>query len=490
MVYVKKTITGLFAIAMGVQILLGLVWIGCNLGSGCFAQETVIYEKAAQTLVMDEYVGVLYPLLIRLCQLIMGLFGLSYEILLYVLQLIVALFCGCAFLQLSGMLGHRGTGDAGCGAAGEGVAGECECVSGECGVGRRIPGNGPATWFLGAYFVTIPLCVQWHLTVLPRSFVCSLYLLFLGICINVCLCSRNRTWKQWYRMCGLWAAMTLLAPDYWWLGLLPVVVAAGCMLRDHGSKGIWKLALAAIIASVLSCTVNLAVQVPGSEGRIQKTLGAALVSRFVWPNFDTNYFFWPDEVKEVMDTKKAREISLYAGNVQSKFGPLVEGAYGREQANLYYWDMALQCFGVRTKEVLQAVFEDLAAYLLTPWSVKDHLDGGGLSYSGWNYSNMKENTPRLTRYYMDFGLVSFRIGILTALILFGIEEWKQRKMQKPYAKSRVLVGIFMVSCVLLHVIWYTMSGAGMMDYGNVLPVILMWYLPIVSVSVRGIVPKG
>ena len=98
MKFISKTIRSLLLIGMGVQIILGLIWIGGNITSGCLAEETVIYEKAAETMVMDEYVGVLYPLLIRFSQIIMGIMGLPYESFLYMLQLGVAFVCSCTFV--------------------------------------------------------------------------------------------------------------------------------------------------------------------------------------------------------------------------------------------------------------------------------------------------------------------------------------------------------------------------------------------------------
>ena len=151
-----------------------------------------------------------------------------------------------------------------------------------------------------------------------------------------------------------------------------------------------------------------------------------------------------------------------------------------------YWQMAISCMEIRTKEIIRAIWEDFSAYLFAPWQVKNQLDGSGLSYSGGNYDKMKTDTPGLTRWYMDYGLVSFRVGLIVSLYLAA---WKMvRKLRgtdNPGAgnpdpdgckRSGHQAGhVVAVLCALSQAAWYTMAGGGMMDYRNVPVVILLWY---------------
>lgn len=434
---VRKTVISLLTIGMAVQILIGIIWIVCNFPSGWTYPETEYYISVADSWVLDEYTGVLYPVLIKACQTVTGWLGLPFEGLLYLVQIIVAFLCYSVFVMLCCLRG---------------------CNRREC----------LRAGFGGLYLLTIPLCVQWHLSVLPQSFISSLFLLLLGLCIraagNGTYCNR----KLAIQVSVLWALMTLLNPDYWWLGLIPVICVALLMIRNRSLKGLAGFVAVAVVASILAVGTNTIVQTPGSSGKIQRTLGAAMVSRMVWPNFDTNYFFWPEEIKAIMTLEEGREISGHADQVQMVFGPMVETTYGKEKANEMYWQMAINCMGVRTKEIIRAIWRDFNAYLFTPWQVKTQLDGSGLSYSGWNYGKMKTDTPRLTRWYVDYGLVSFRVGLLLSVCL---GTWNAVRKKKDNKTGCVL----MILCVLSQAVWYTMAGGGMMDYRNVPVVILLWY---------------
>ncbi len=441
---VRKTAASLLVIGMTVQILLGIVWILCNFPSKWTYPETEYYISVADSWILDEYTGILYPVLIKVSQVLMGFLGLSFEIFIYFVQTIAAFGSYSVFVML------------------------CQRKKDH----RRLLYAG----FGGLYLLTVPLCVQWHLSILPNSLLSSLFLLLLGLCIRAV---RNKEYcnrKFVLQVCILWAAMTLLQPDYWWFGLIPVLYIAISFLRQKAFRMLICLVMAAVISSVASVGINTLVQTPGSSGKIQKSLGASMVSRIVWPNFHTNYFFWPDEIKEIMTQIEGLYISEHADMVQISFGPMVEDAYGKEKANEFYWQMAIDCFTIRTKEVLTAIGDDFAAYLFTPWQVKAQFDGSGLSYSGWNYDKMKTETPGLTRWYVDYGLISFRIGIILVACLEVGECIKRRRIKASGCREGCCL---LLLCVLSQVVWHTMAGGGMMDYRNVPVVVLLWYYVIV-----------
>ena len=459
---IKQVLARFLFLLMSGQIVLGLLWILCNHTSGGQFSETERYVEAAAGGALDEYMGVLYPVLIRVAQFITSPFGGHYEVALYLLQSGVALTCYIGFIRLCGWSDHNR-----------------KAVSG------------------GLFLLTLPLCVQWHLAVLPNSLTSSLYVLLLGVVVSVCrrpdetkkgTAARKegaaaRKISAAGRIGALWALTILLMPDYLWFGAVPVLFGAVVIIKEsvrqtrienRGGKVILipvRAAAAFLVTALLACGINHLVQEPGSGGRIQKSLGAAMVSRLVWPNFGTNYFFWPEEIKEIMTEEEGKVISQYADNVQLIFGPMVEEAYGREEADRLYWYMGIRCLNDRTKETLQALFEDLAAYLSPPWVVKDQLDGAGLSYSGWNYGQMRGRTPVLTKWYVNYGLFVFRVEIGIAFA-YGIAKFLYRKRGE---KRRRSVAALLLSCVILQAVWYTMSGAGMMDYGNVCVVTILWY---------------
>lgn len=451
-IIVKQTLSYLAVILAAVQILTGTVWILCNFMAGCKSEASARYLAAAESGLMDEYIGVLYPFVMKVAQIIAIPFGGAYEQIMYIIQVSAAVASCVTFWRLSSVLPEGGK------------------------------NTGWCYWVPGLMLVTIPLCVQWHLTILPNSLAASLFMLLLGHVIHIwrTTCYND---KRWVLRTGiLWALLVLLMPDYLWLSLPPMIFYicgalkyATVQAKKHGAIGSWYRIIWVLVpvALALSATgLNHAIQQPGSGNRIQKSVEAAMVSRFVWPHFGTNYFFWPDEIKEIMTEEQGARISDYADQVQTVFGPLVEGNYGQDKANDLYIQMARSCLEYRTKEVLTAIGEDFVAYVSPVWMVKEQLDGAGLTYTGYHYDKMRENTPLLTKWYVHYGLSGFRAAFLLAVVC-GCGKLYDT-CRKRHFKGVTVVGMLMV-VVLLQAFWYTMSGAGMMEYGNVCVIQMLWY---------------
>lgn len=442
----KKSIKGLFLIGMAVQIVWGFCFMAANLFSVQQFADTAMYKEVSHTFLLDEYIGVLYPLILFLC---------PVETLVYVLQLALAFLAGCVFVCFSGL-------------------GEEKLFS-----GKNI--------FASLYLLTIPFLMQLHMAILPQSFVLSLGLIQLGLCMNVLRQKTDRPQKAFFLCCLCLVGMALLNPDYLILGCPAVLwlfftriegkyVQTGKNLLHV--KIYQLLVLAGSICLVLF--VNGMTQTPGVRGNIQRSLGAAMVSRLAWPNFEVDYYFWPEEVKEVMDSMTGREISRYAENVKTVLGPLMEEAFGKEQANAYYWQMAMSSLFVRTKEVVGRIAEDFLAYLFTPFAVGVQLSGGGASYSGYNFSMMWQQARELTTIYVNYGVCSLLIGMVFAAAALIAECVSGKKASRDSAGKGALAKrsssvLLCVVCVLLQTLRYTMSGTYMMDYKNVPMIIVLWY---------------
>lgn len=455
----KKIISGLLVIGMSVQIILGMIWIATHFANSGSMPESVYYKDAAFGGVIDEYMGILYPVIYRICCLVMAVFGVPGEWLLYGIQLICAWFCYSLFIKITGLIDNRD--------------------------GNVILRSA----FGGLYLLTVPLCVQWHLCVLPRSLTGSLFLLMLGMICKICRSGEEKQQGELVAVIGLWAVLVMLHPDNLWLGLVPVIYLMAYLVIEKRKKAAASLLLGILVACMITCGLQNAVEEPGGRSRIQRSVGAAMASRMFWPHFGTSYHFLPDEVKDIMTLQQGVDMSQYADSVQITLGPLVENAYGREKADALYWQMAVKSFGVNTKQVVIGIWEDFLAYFLTPWQVSAQFEGQGISYSGWNYNQMMEEEGGSTGRLVKYGLASYQIGIVITVVVKGLEQIAKLRKRKSdcSADSATAWGarrhgsIWLLALVTAvgQALWYTMSGAGMMDYGNVTVISLLWYSVIV-----------
>lgn len=412
---IKNLISRIILLLTCIQAVLGVVWIASNITYVPQFTESQELIQASKNLVLDEYIGILYPLLIK----IMSVAGGFFCVPLYVVQLLVAF---AAYYHFS---------------------------------------KNPV---LATYVVTFPPILQCHMSVLPYSLATSMLVFVLAELKNLFSGGTIET-KALLKVGIYWILSALLLPDY---GIIVgcVVVAAVFMYGWKHRKALLSGIIMLVVSGAFICGVFAFTQSPGSLGKIQKSVGSVMLSRFSWPYFERNYFFWSEDVKALFDMTDMQEISMYPESVIYRFGPQLESAVGKARANELYWEMAIDSFMIGKKDALFDWGQDFVANLCAPISMQLQFDGIGASYTGWNYSRMHANTPELTKYFVEFSLYSFDL----LLVLHVVNGLLWRKEEKKGCNIRVLA----VLLVGILAIWYTMTGNGMQDYLKVTMISICW----------------
>lgn len=464
----QKALKGIRAVAgrvlfigFSIQIVLGLGWMVCNFMSFQQFGDTLVYGKIGETLICDEYEGILYPVLIVMAKGIEGLLLIPYHYFLYLLQIVFALFSACTLLHAVGIKGKFWT-----------------------------------AWG-SLVFLTFPMTMQCHLAVLPDSFVCSLLLLEIAFVVEVFLKREQPRFGQFAKALACWAGLALLLPNFLFIGVVPVLFlflyAFGKAWKRDKKRilyyGILVLAFAGIISGVNGLT-----QVEGYYGRTHKSVQATIVSRCAWLYIGYNYGRLPEEVKEHLTSGDALRVTSYAENVDQVLGRKLEAAVGVERAKELFLEIAGQAWQNEKKTILHNTAWDVVGYTVSPIVVQRQFSGKAYdSYSGRNYDIMRSETPVLTKYYMDYGCWWFVVGLaLTATVqLISLMVHFVTKGQEATARKKGIVpSIFLcmfTSAVL--VILYTLRGAGMMDYKKSIAVTLLWILWMLLVCIRGVSEK-
>lgn len=444
----KKIIYAFMYVLMSIQIVLGCCFAVCNFTTVPGFAETGEYVEISKTFVLDEYVGILYPALIALCRAVQTISRIPYQCLLYVLQLGAAYGSGCflcsGFLKAEEKQNNR----------------------------RKM--------IVGAlYLMTVPMILQCHMAVLPYSLALSGMCMMTGLLVRVFQGKRKADSRFMLQTALLWGGLALCLPDYLYLagvavaGSLIMVIVGHCRKADR-KKEIGMSLLIVVAAAVVIHGTNIVTQTPGSRGRIQRTAGAAMLSRVVWPNFGQNYYFWSDEVKDIMDEETAKVISRYPEEVTYIAGPLFEQAVGKKRADFLYWQMAKRCLGDSTRQVAGDITMDFLQYVCVPISVWQNLQGRGISETGWNYRHFKMQCPALSRYYLNF---SFWAWCLCLAAGAGLRLVYRK--QKGTDRKRMVIGTVLIASLgLLQVLWYTLYRSASMDYKKVLFATLLWYLAV------------
>lgn len=422
---VVKTTEYIFCGITAIQVLFGLIWAFCQFPHMQNWQETYEYLDISNTWVMDEYVSFLYPMLLKLCTGIEGLVGIPFYMPVYVIQLAAAIFASWFFAW--------------------------KVLKME---------KSKAVWAVG-YLTSFPLLLQFHISVRAESLEVS------GILLLLIFFETSPIGAAVTTLLLIWLNpdMALICVVAWIVYLIKNLLNAK---KDKKATGAWELkgllvkCGAFLLALVIGLSVNALVQTPGSRGRIQKTFWAAAFQRVVTEYFSQSYVMWGDEVKLTYTIDEAVEMSKRSDNMMYSVGPTLESDWGREKANELYRRMAVDCFRVRTRDIVYQIRDDLVDSALMPFSTWWQDNGERMSQTGWNYGRFRTESPEVSRFYMKFAVLGLAFCVMMSIITQVIEK-------SAHKEILVLAAVAVTQCL------YTVLSTGnTVNYSQLLPVILFW----------------
>ncbi len=440
----KRLIQNIIYLIMGLQVLMGLSWMLVNLGKVPRFEESMELLQMSKTLCVDEYTGILYPLGIRLLYAVAGLLSLPGCSFVYILQVVVAYTAYGYFMRKVFFPGK------------------------EVSLGLR---NKIRFWAL--FVITVPPIAQCHMALLSYSLVTSVMVVLLADTIELWRGAEAEK-KLVLRIGAGWILSAFLCPDYAWLCGIAVVLSTIRYMILRKKKAV-KLLVMCLSCSLFIGCVSSVVQTEGSMGKIQKSVGAMLLQRFVWPNFSTFHLFWYDEIKALWDSKEIVTIAQHPEMVIYEFGPMVEATYGKERANDFYWHMSKKAFSLDTRNIVGNILEDTAAYLCPPLTMFLQLQGVGESYTGWNYGRMQDFAPVLTKYYVNYSLHAW-CALLVLCVLLGILTGIEKRTGDTgkSGKKKQWIGLYLGTVSIALNLWYVMTSGNMQDYKKVMLNSILW----------------
>lgn len=449
-VEIKRLLQSIIYILMGLQIILGVVWIFCNLGEVPRFEESTELLTMSEAFIIDEYTGILYPVCLRPVTILEAWLKLPGCAFLYVLQLVTAYLAYGYFLKR--VVFHKQ----------------------EMNLPLRIK-----IGFFSCFIITIPTVVQVHMALLPYSLASSVFMVLLADTVLLWRRECQGDWKQLLRLGVWWVISALLSPSYAWIAGVAVGISFVRYFLLH-KQGSYRMAAVCLAAILCINGLNAVFQTEGSMGKIQKTLGAVMVSRFVWPNFLSYKYFWGPEVTEIWDYAGLAELSTYPEKVIYEFGPVLEESIGKEAANQIYWEMSADAIKLGTKDILLTLLQDSAAYVCPPLTMFVQLQGIGVSYTGWNYSRMQDYAPELTKYYVDYALGAWVCMLGLGMIQVLLSLKKKRTAEGRNSAKKEWIGAYLCSISIFINLWYVMSNGHMQDYKRLIVNSVLWAMLIVK----------
>lgn len=397
-----------------IQIVMGALWVFFQFPHLQEWQSTFEYLEISESFVLDEYVGFLYPAFLRLFTELAKWTGIPFYMPLYLLQLAAAIVTARLF-----------------------------------GVGVLKLQKEQAWWFTG-YFVSFPLLLQFHLSVRPESLALS------GVLLLTWLFSqRSVIAAPFTTMLLIW-----LMPEQ---AVICTVMWTVYLFRQIKLHRGFYLRLAVFAAALfIGLFINGLTQTPGSRGRIQKTFWAAAFQRVVTDYFSRSYAVWDDEVRTTFTIEEAMEQAKRTDNMMYSVGPMLENDWGKQRANELYRQMAVDCLRVRTRDVVYRIRDDLLDSALMPFSLLWQGSGGRKSQTGWNYAKFRENSPGLSRFYIEYAVLTLTVFLVTGIIVGFL------------AKNRIRRFLFFLPPAVTQCMLQVLRNGNAVDYGGLLLVAGFW----------------
>lgn len=410
---ISVILKGILCIGFSIQIVLGIIWMCFNFAS---------LQEFKQT------EGILYRGL-------RNLVGSRYW-LLYGLQLVAAYVTADRFLQRLHPMG----------------------------LFWRVWGN--------LVLVTFPVAMQCHLAVSPYSLVSSCVLMELSVTMAAVREKKENPVRH-FAMGGLfWLILALLLPEYFILGAIPLLLVLlfnlPALLKQR-RRLIYTLLLFSAYGGMILGFHTLT----GETGYLpnRECVTFSLFSRTAWPTIMPDREYWPDEVRTVMEDY-VWDTSLYADNMQIIFRPVMQRNFTDEQAAKYYLDMAVYSWKRHTPLVIRQIGGDALGYCVTLLILPMQLKGNAYaSYSGRNYEMMFLHSPLVTKYYVNYSCWWFAVMLVLMVLLAAAEYTAHSDRQKRNSVFAVLLCLVTMGTI---VGFYTLRGAGVMDYKCTPAVNLLW----------------
>ena len=333
----------------------------------------------------------------------------------------------------------------------------------------------------GLAMVTFPLAMQCHLSNSPDSLASSFLILELAEGCFLLLSQKEQTLKRFVGVLACWIAASLMAPEYLYFGAVPVVILfLGGKVKAYKQVLCRALLMVAALGIIVGAgRLKTEALGMGETVSAEEQAALSLASRCAWPHMAEDYGYLPQEVRECLSDQEAFQVDYYADNVQRILWEKTKEQLGAAGAQKALFAVAAGAWSRHKGEIIHDVIADAGAYTLAPIVLQRQLSGKFYdSYSGSNYDAMRQHTPFLTKYYLDYGCWWFTAALLMVLLrkaaavcgsLFG------KKRESVGMKKSVWAVAFM--CLLTSlcmVLGYTMRGAGMMDYKKTITVGLLW----------------
>ena len=452
---VKKGIQYVVYALIFVQIGLGIYWIFRNfMNIPCFGDSTE-YIKLSESLQIDEYRTILYPLILKVAIAIQNRIHIPFQALIYIGQFVLSfasIYYTCYVVLSDGKDSPKCT--------------------------KLI------IYTLG--IITIPIINFLNFTILTDSLALSFLLVILVQIIKVWKSNKVRAGDV-VLLAIAFLLEALMRADRIYSCTLFLVVYSLIQLAKHVDWKRFAIVVAVILLTAGSAFgINRQTQTKGLYNRVETNLDFILLDRVVWPNMADNYDDFSNEIKATISFEEAAKFDEHNNNVMYYLAPKVEERVGKERASQMYREMAKVVWKNEPGKVILDTAKCFLGFLFPHTNAYLSYRGWTETNNGWNLHCWSMVTPQLSDWYFHyytfvFGIVLFAVAILVSIIRLTVLKNKDyahyMKKLLPYFWMAVLICAWFSLgdgappndryVTLCHLVWNLFIYGTLVDLHNV-----------------------
>lgn len=330
--------------------------------------------------------------------------------------------------------------------------------------------------------LAFPMAMQCHMALLPYSFVSSLALLELSFCIRNLAENPFPSFTKLVQAGCCMLGLTLLLPEYGWLGAIPLVLTVLIKLRIMW-KQVKRLLYSCLLVIIFCGMVGGIGNLVSKGNDSSRSFWLSMASRTAWPTLWNDSRYWSQELRDLVSDAACWEIAVRAKNMEGILQPLLEGKVGAAQAEMYYQEMASVSWERHSSQILRQMIWDALIYGAPEAVLQLQLEGRSYdSASGRNYEIMMMRRPVLTKFYVSYSCWWFWVSLVLVVLLLLLRLITGGKL---FQRQYPVFGAIAVLWMMVTVLYYIMQGSGIADYKCTIAAGQLWYVFILAVCCRG-----
>ena len=382
----KTGIRYIIYVFIAIQIGMGIWWIIQNITAiPCFGDSTE-YINLSQSLQLDEYRTILYPLILRVAIAIGNRMHVSYQVLIYTGQILLSF--GSIYYMCWNLLARE-----------DKSTDWKKCI------------------FYTLGIMTIPVVNFLNLTILTDSLALSFMLVIL---VQIGKVWKNETLRA-VDVVMLVVAFLLealvRADRIYSCTLYLIVYSVIRLIRKVDWKRFAIVAVAVVLTAGAAIGINRSTQTPGLYGRVSTNLDFILLDRVVWPNMEANYDDFSEEIRNTISLEEAAKFDEHNNNVMYYLAPMVEERVGAERASAMYREMAKVVWKNEPGKVMGDTAKCFLGFFFPHTNAYLSYHGKTETNNGWNLHCWSTKTEKLSDAYYHYYIFFFGVAFFAAAVI-------------------------------------------------------------------------